>query len=108
MLLVPLHQLLQLVSMIDVNLHFSTIRSTLGLVRCLCARFLLTAEANNLFSMLGSSSYPRLYVPSQLPRQTELNASPATLFSSGKMHEIVLDGTLDGTFQSPTFPFCEF
>lgn len=42
------------------------------------------------------SSYPRLYVPSQMPRQTESNTSPATLFLSGKMHEIVLDGTLDG------------
>ncbi|CAG8217649.1 unnamed protein product [Penicillium salamii] len=52
------------------------------------------------FSLLGSSSYPRLYVPSQIPRQTELNTSPATLFLGGKMHEIVLDGTLDGTIQS--------
>ncbi|KAJ5195668.1 hypothetical protein N7449_006147 [Penicillium cf. viridicatum] len=47
-----------------------------------------------------SSSYPRLYIPSQIPRQTELNASPATLFLDGKMHEIVLDGTPDGTIQS--------
>ncbi|OJD13780.1 hypothetical protein AJ78_05788 [Emergomyces pasteurianus Ep9510] len=48
--------------------------------------------------MLGSSSYPRLYVPSQIARQTELNTSPATLFLSGKMHEIVLDGTFDANF----------
>ncbi|KAB8069842.1 hypothetical protein BDV29DRAFT_182018 [Aspergillus leporis] len=46
----------------------------------------------------GSSSYPRLYIPGQIPRQTELNTSPATLFLSGKMHEIVLDGTLDASF----------
>ncbi|KAJ5232069.1 hypothetical protein N7468_005025 [Penicillium chermesinum] len=45
-----------------------------------------------------SSSYPRLYVPSQMPRQTESNTSPATLFLSGKMHEIVLDETLDANF----------
>lgn len=55
-------------------------------------------------SMPESSSYPRLYVPSQIPRQTESNTSSATLFLSGKMHEIVLDGTLDGTTQSP-IPF---
>ncbi|KAJ5921913.1 hypothetical protein N7516_009616 [Penicillium verrucosum] len=46
----------------------------------------------------GSSSYPRLYIPSQIPRQTELNTSPATLFLDGKMHEIVLDGTPDAIF----------
>lgn len=45
-----------------------------------------------------SSSYPRLYVPCQIPRQTESNTSPATLFLSGKMHEIVLDGTVDAKF----------
>lgn len=58
----------------------------------------------SLFSMLGSSSYPRLYVPSQIPHQTELNTSPATLFLSGKMHKIVLDGTLDGIIPSPILP----
>ncbi|KAL4738984.1 hypothetical protein BDV11DRAFT_126692 [Aspergillus similis] len=46
----------------------------------------------------GSSSYPRLYVPSQIPRQTESNTSTATLFLNGKMHEIVLDGTTDANF----------
>ncbi|QSS53877.1 hypothetical protein I7I53_01272 [Histoplasma capsulatum var. duboisii H88] len=45
-----------------------------------------------------SSSYPRLYIPSQIPRQTESSTSPATLFLSGKMHEIVLDGTFDANF----------
>jgi len=58
----------------------------------------------SLFSMLGSSSYPRLYVPSQMPQQTESNTSPATLLLNGKMHEIVLDGTPDGTIQSPILP----
>ena len=56
-------------------------------------------------SMPESSSYPRLYVPCQIPRQTESNTSPATLFLSGKMHEIVLDGTLDGITQSPIRSF---
>ncbi|KAJ5535391.1 hypothetical protein N7527_001645 [Penicillium freii] len=46
----------------------------------------------------GLSTYPRLYVPSQIPRQTESNTSPATLFLDGKMHEIVLDRTPDATF----------
>ncbi|KAJ5842169.1 hypothetical protein N7534_011999 [Penicillium rubens] len=46
----------------------------------------------------GSTSYPRLYVPSQIPRQTELNTSPATLFIGGKMHHLVLDGTPDAIF----------
>lgn len=54
--------------------------------------------------MPESSSYPRLYVPSQIPRQTESNTSPATLFLNGKMHEIVLDGTLDGITQLPIRP----
>jgi hypothetical protein len=55
-----------------------------------------SAKANSLFSFLGSTSYPRLYIPNQLPRQTELDTSPATLFMGGKMHELVLDGTPDG------------
>lgn len=46
--------------------------------------------------MVGSSSYPRLYVPRQIPRQSDLGTSPVTLFLGGKMHEIVLDGTPDG------------
>ncbi|KAJ5597383.1 hypothetical protein N7537_007467 [Penicillium hordei] len=36
-----------------------------------------------------ASSYPRLYIPSQIPRQTESSISPATWFLGGKMHEIV-------------------
>ena len=58
---------------------------------------------NGPFSMLGSSNYPRLHVPSQIPRQRDLNTSPATLFLSGKMHEIVLHEIPDGkdlSFQS--------
>ncbi|KAJ5264993.1 hypothetical protein N7505_007786, partial [Penicillium chrysogenum] len=51
----------------------------------------------------GSTSYPRLYAPSQIPRQTELNTSPATLFMGGKMHHLVLDGTPDGN-QSQILP----
>lgn len=47
-------------------------------------------------SLPEPSSYPRLYVPNQMPRQTELNASLATLLLYGEMHEIVLDGTFDG------------
>lgn len=54
--------------------------------------------------MQESSSYPRRYVPSQIPRQTESKTSPATFFLSGMMHERVLDGTLDGTTQSPIRP----
>ncbi|KAJ5849880.1 hypothetical protein N7455_009736, partial [Penicillium solitum] len=57
-----------------------------------------SGEANSLFSSLGPTSYPRLYVPGQIPRQTELNISPATLFMGGKMHELVLDGTPDAIF----------
>ncbi|KAL4780179.1 hypothetical protein BJX76DRAFT_55392 [Aspergillus varians] len=45
-----------------------------------------------------SSSYPRLYIPNNLPRQTESNISPATLCLFGKMHEITLDGTPDAQF----------
>lgn len=41
---------------------------------------------------VDSSSYPRLYVPRQMPRQTESNVSPATLMLCGELHEIVLDG----------------
>lgn len=54
------------------------------------------AIINSFLSLLESPSYPRLYVPSQMPRQTELNTSPATLFLGGKMHQIALDGTPDG------------
>ncbi|KAJ0415367.1 hypothetical protein BJY00DRAFT_293634 [Aspergillus carlsbadensis] len=45
----------------------------------------------------GASSYPRLYIPNQLG-QTKVETSPATLFLSGKMHEIALDGTEDAKF----------
>lgn len=51
--------------------------------------------------ILASPSYPRLYVPTQFPRQSESNTSPATIFLSGKMYEIVIDGTEDGTVSTP-------
>ncbi|CAG7979812.1 unnamed protein product [Penicillium salamii] len=44
----------------------------------------------------GSTSYPRLYIPEQMPRQTESNTSLASIFMSGKMDQLVLDGTADG------------
>jgi hypothetical protein len=64
------------------------------------AKLVLTS----LLSMLGTSSYPRLYIPSQLTGPTKSETSPATLFLSGVMHEIVLDGTYDGAidFTSPS------
>ncbi|CAG8195927.1 unnamed protein product [Penicillium nalgiovense] len=64
---------------------------------------LIQPSLNSLFPLLGSTSYPRLYAPSQIPRQTELNSSPATLLMGGKMHHLVLDGTPDGN-QSQIFP----
>ena len=64
---------------------------------------LIQSSLNRLFPLLGSTSYPRLYTPSQIPRQTELNTSPATLFMGGKMHHLVLDGTPDGN-QSQILP----
>lgn len=39
-----------------------------------------------------------------MPRQAESNTSPATLLLSGKMHEIVLDGTVDGITHLPIRP----
>ncbi|CDM29011.1 hypothetical protein DTO013E5_1201 [Penicillium roqueforti] len=47
---------------------------------------------------LTPSSYPRLHVPAQFPRQSDSNTSPATILLSGKMYEIVLDGTEDAEF----------
>ncbi|OQE18556.1 hypothetical protein PENFLA_c021G07383 [Penicillium flavigenum] len=47
---------------------------------------------------LESPSYPRLHIPTQFPRRSESNTSPATIFLSGKMHEIVIDGTDDAEF----------
>lgn len=62
------------------------------------------AGVNYLIPMLESSSYPRLYIPNQIPLQKGSNISPATLFLSGRMHEIVLDGTPDGKYQSFILP----
>ncbi|KAJ5278570.1 hypothetical protein N7524_004723, partial [Penicillium chrysogenum] len=64
---------------------------------------LIQPSLNSLFPLLGPTSYPRLYTLSQIPRQTELNTSPATLFIDGKMHHLVLDGTPDSN-QSQIFP----
>ncbi|CAG8146928.1 unnamed protein product [Penicillium nalgiovense] len=47
---------------------------------------------------LESPSYPRLHIPTQFPRKSEFNTSPATFFLSGKMYEIVIDGTDDAEF----------
>ena len=51
--------------------------------------------------ILQSPSYPRLYVPTQFPRQSESNTSPATMFLGGKMYEIVIDGTEGGIDSTP-------
>ncbi|KAK2827814.1 hypothetical protein FQN49_007314 [Arthroderma sp. PD_2] len=47
---------------------------------------------------LGPSSYPQLRIPSNFPRQTDSNTSPATIHLTGKMHDMVLDGTPDAQF----------
>ncbi|KOS38369.1 hypothetical protein ACN38_g10811 [Penicillium nordicum] len=61
-------------------------------------RYQLTFFHDSQHFGFGSTSYPRLYTPRQIPRQTELNTSPATLFIGGKMHHLVLDGTPDAIF----------
>lgn len=48
------------------------------------------------FGVGGSSKYPQLRIPMSLPRQTDSNTSPATIYLNGKMHNMVLDGTADG------------
>ncbi|PKY07148.1 hypothetical protein P168DRAFT_287646 [Aspergillus campestris IBT 28561] len=58
----------------------------------------LTFFHDSQYFGFDSSSYPRLYTPQHIPRQTESNVSPATLFLDGKMHEITLDGTEDAHF----------
>ncbi|PTU24567.1 hypothetical protein P175DRAFT_0506195 [Aspergillus ochraceoroseus IBT 24754] len=65
-----------------------------GIDRCKLTFF----HDSQYFGFGKLSVYPRLYVPSPIPRQTDSNTSPATLFLSGKMHEIVLDGTFDAKF----------
>ncbi|KAJ5679092.1 hypothetical protein N7462_007336 [Penicillium macrosclerotiorum] len=54
------------------------------------------------FGFAEPASYPRLYLPSQLPRQSDSNVSPATLWLTGKTHQIVLDGTQDAEFAEHT------
>ncbi|KAJ5113359.1 hypothetical protein N7456_001893 [Penicillium angulare] len=46
----------------------------------------------------GPTSYPRLCIPNQLPRQTKSNTSPATLWMSAMKHHLVLDRTADAIF----------
>ncbi|KAK2746005.1 hypothetical protein FQN55_005827 [Onygenales sp. PD_40] len=46
----------------------------------------------------GPSTYPQLHIPTNLPRPTDSNASPATLNMGGVMHDITLDGTPDAEF----------
>lgn len=89
---------------IRVPLLFFMTRNTLGSVRRPILGSFVWQVVNCLIVMLESPSYPRLYIPNQIPRQTESNISPATLFLSGKMHEIVLDGTPDGKYQSFILP----
>jgi hypothetical protein len=53
--------------------------------------------ANILRSIESNPSFPRLEIPRDLPRQSSDNKSPATLWLDGKMHEITLNGTPDGS-----------
>ncbi|DAA73865.1 TPA_exp: Uncharacterized protein A8136_3851 [Trichophyton benhamiae CBS 112371] len=50
------------------------------------------------FGVGGSSKYPQLRIPMNLPRQTDSNTSSATIYLNGKMHNMVLDGTADAGF----------
>ncbi|CZT09791.1 uncharacterized protein RAG0_14431 [Rhynchosporium agropyri] len=45
-----------------------------------------------------SSSYPRLEIPQDLPRQSQANTSLATLHGYGVTHAITLDGTSCAAF----------
>ncbi|MCJ1345139.1 hypothetical protein MMC31_003344 [Peltigera leucophlebia] len=45
-----------------------------------------------------SASYPRLEIPHDLPRQSNANTSPATLYLFGVNHTVALDGTPDAVF----------
>ncbi|TAQ88250.1 hypothetical protein B7494_g3426 [Chlorociboria aeruginascens] len=44
------------------------------------------------------SSYPRLEIPHDLPRQLNANSSLATLHAYGVIHAITLNGTSDAGF----------
>ena len=73
--------LLPVLLKMDVNLHFSMTRNTLGSGKiALCN--VSTADANNLFSMIKSSSYHRLHIPNQLLRQTDGTQVRALQFCS--------------------------
>ena len=54
--------------------------------------------ANVPCSTESNSSFPRLEIPRDLPRQSSDNKSRATLWLDGQMHEITLNGTPDGSF----------
>ena len=45
-------------------------------------------------------AYPRIVIEQALPRQSQGNTSPATLWLWGATHSITLDGTPDGRFLS--------
>jgi hypothetical protein len=48
------------------------------------------------FVCLESIPYARLAIPQDLPRQSDANTSPATLYLFGATHTIAPDGTPDG------------
>lgn len=58
--------------------------------------YLVTRSVNRASSYLESASYPRLEIPQNLPRQSNANTSPATLYLFGVNHTVALDGTPDG------------
>lgn len=70
--------------------HDSQHFSTSGLT------YLATRSSNKVSPYLESASYPRLEIPQNLPRQTNTNTSPATLYLFGATHTVALDGTPDG------------
>lgn len=67
---------------------------------------LVTKSLNRALSNLESASYPWLEIPQNLPRQSNSNTSPATLYLFGATHTIVLDGTPDGKLCRHTTLFC--
>ncbi|PGH01823.1 hypothetical protein GX51_05003 [Blastomyces parvus] len=50
------------------------------------------------FAHESSPDCPSLQIPVNLPRQTDTNTSPATLYLFGLLHTIALDGTPDAYF----------
>ena len=66
--------------------------------------FYKEVAANVLYSTESNPSFPRLKILRDLPRQSTDNKSPATLWLDGKMHEITLNGTPDGSSFQPIHP----